>query len=447
MNPKRISRRRFLGQSVASLATISIVPSYVLGLRGQTPPSEKLNIAAIGVGGRGAHNVNQVSSENIVALCDVDSKRAAGMYEKFPRAKRFQDYRRMLEEMDKEIDAVVISTPDHTHSIPTVQAARMGKHIFCEKPLAHSVHEVREMMRAARENKVVTQLGNQGHSFDTMRVFREWVEDGVIGQVKEVHAMCQSVYSGMGRIEEVLKGEPVPEHLDWNLWLGPAQHRPYHSAYVPGGWRSWSAFGTGVIGDWTCHIIDPVFWTLDLGAPETIQAEVGDYDPEKHGATFPRGTIVRFQFPAKGNRPPVKVVWYDGPQKPAKPEEMQSNENLPGIGALVVGEKGKIVYGSHGAGNVRVLSEEKMRGLSKEPKRLAKSPGHHEEWIKACKTGGQPGSHFGYGGPLTEIALLGVIAIMSKGEKLEWDAQAGRFKNNEKANRFLRPDFREGWSL
>ena len=441
------SRRRFLGQSIASLATISIVPGHVLGLRGQTPPSEKLNIAGIGVGGQGAHDLNQVASENIVALCDVDARRAGGTFNKFPKARQFQDYRKMLDEMENEIDAVLIATPDHTHSIPAVRAAKMRKHVFCEKPLAHSIHEVRAMMKAARENNVITQLGNQGHSFDSMRLFREWVEDGAIGQVREVHAMCQSVYSGIDRIEEVRKGEPVPENLNWDLWLGPAQFRPYHRAYVPGGWRSWSAFGTGVIGDWTCHIIDPVAWTLDLGAPETIQADAGDYDPKAHGDTFPRGSVVTFQFAAKGNRPPVKVIWYDGPRKPEKPAEMPENENLPGIGALVIGTEGKIVYGSHGAGGVRILNQEKMANVNKEPRRHAKSPGHYREWVEACKSGKQAGSHFGYGGPLTEIALLGVIATMLKGQKLEWDATAGRFKNNSEANQFLQPAFREGWRL
>lgn len=451
MKMRRIpsTRRNFLGQSIASLATISIVPSYVLGLRGQTPPSEKLNIAGIGVGGQGEHDINQVGNQNIVALCDVDSKRSANSSKKFPKAKQFQDYRKMLDELDKEIDAVLVATPDHSHAVPVVRAAKMKKHVFCEKPLAHSIFEVRAMMKAVRENNVVSQLGNQGHSFDSMRVFREWVEDGMIGQVREVHAMCRSVYSGIDRIEDVRKGQPVPENLNWDLWLGPAQHRNYHPAYVPGGWRSWSAFGTGVIGDWTCHVLDPVYWTLDLGAPETIEAEVGDYDPRLHGDTFPRSSVVRFQFPARGNRPPVKVTWYDGPQKPPKPQEMadDKDDKLPDIGALVIGDSGKIVYGSHGAGGVRLLSEEKMDAAHKQPRRHPKSIGHYKEWVECCKSGKPAGSHFDYGGPLTEVALLGVIAIMLKGQKLTWDGANGTFKNNDAANRLLKPLFRDGWTL
>lgn len=447
MKIRSTTRRRFLGQSIASLATVSIVPSYVLGLRGQTPPSEKLNIAAIGIGGQGAGDLSNMTSENIVALCDVDSNRAADTFKKFPNARKFQDYRKMLDEIDKSIDAVLVATPDHSHSVPAIRAMKLGKHVFCEKPLAHSIYEVREMMKAARENKVITQLGNQGHSFDSIRTFREWIEDGHIGTVREVHAMCRSVYSGIDRIEEVRKGQPVPENLNWDLWLGPAQNRPYHPAYVPGKWRSWSAFGTGVIGDWTCHVVDPVFWSLDLGAPETIQAEAEGYDPKAHGDTFPRGTIVRYHFPARGNRPAVDLTWYDGSQRPGKPAEMGPEENLPDIGALVVGDKGKIVYGSHGAGGKRILDKQKMASVNKEPIRLPKSPGHYKEWIDSCKTGKPAGSDFSYGGPLTEVALLGVIALMLKGQKLAWDAKAGKFTNSEEANRLLKPEMREGWRI
>src|SRR6185436_8383528 len=200
-------------------------------------------------------------------------------------------------------------------------------------------------------------------------------------------AMCGSVYSRIDLLDAVKTGEPVPETLNWDLWLGPAAKRPYHSAYLPGKWRGWSAFGTGVIGDWTCHVVDPVFWTLDLGAPTSIEAETGDYDPEKHGETFPRASTVRYEFGASGNRPAVKLVWHDGENKPARPDELESDETLPEIGALVIGDKGKILYGSHGAGKPRILNESVMDSVSKKPTRLAKSPGHHKEWIESCKTG------------------------------------------------------------
>lgn len=446
-NSSLFSRRGFIRRSAAGTALAAIVPAHVLGLRGATPPSAKLNIAAIGVGGQGGADLEQLTAENIVALCDVDSKRAAGSFQKFPNAKQFQDFRRMFDAVEKEIDAVLVATPDHMHSMAAIHAMKRGKHVYCEKPMAPTIWEVREMMRVAREQKVITQLGNQGHSFDSMRVFREWVEDGVIGNVREVHAMCSSVYCAIDRLEDVKKGEPVPESLNWDLWLGRAQFRPYHSAYVPGKWRSWSAFGTGVIGDWTCHVVDPVFWTLDLGAPSSIEAETGDYDPAKHGETFPRASTVHFEFPARGSRPAVKLVWHDGASLPPRPDELAPEQKLPDTGALVIGDKGKITYGSHGAGRPIVLNKEVMAALSKEAKRIPKSIGHYKEWAECCKTGKPAGSYFGYGGPLTEIALLGLIAIRCKGEKLQWDAAAGKFKNSERANRLLKPAFREGWSL
>ena len=444
---KRISRRLFFKQGSAALASISVLPSYVLGLNGATPPSEKLNIAAIGVGGQGGADLGNFTSENIVALVDVDSRRAAATFEKFPKAKQFQDFRRMFDEAGKDIDAVLVATPDHTHSVAALRAIKMGKHVYCEKPLAHSIYEVRALMKAAHEQNVITQLGNQGHSFDSMRVFREWVEDGTIGTVREVHAMCSSVYSEMDHLEAVKKGEPVPEGLNWDLWLGPAKFRPYHSAYLPGTWRRWSAFGTGVIGDWTCHVIDPVFWTLDLSAPTTVEAETGDYDPERHGETFPSSSIVRYEFPARGSRPAVKLTWYDGEARPPMPPEIKEAEKFPSIGALVVGDKGKIIYGSHGAGRPTLLDPEKMAEVSKEPKRLARSPGHYKEWVECCKSGKRAGSDFSYGGPLTEIALIGVIAMRCKGKKLQWNSAEMKFTNSSEANRWLKPEFRPGWMV
>jgi predicted dehydrogenase len=446
---KRSSRRLFLSRSSAALASVSILPSYVLGLNGATPPSEKLNIAAIGVGGQGGADLDNMKSENIVALADVDKRRAAASFEKFPKAKQFEDFRKMFDQMGKEIDAVLVATPDHTHAVAAMPAIKMGKHVYCEKPLAHSIYEVRALMKAAREHNVITQMGNQGHSYDSMRVFREWVEDGAIGTVREVHAMCSSVYSEMDRLEEVKKAEPVPEGLNWDLWLGPAEERPYHSAYVPGWWRRWSNFGTGVIGDWTCHVIDPVFWTLDLGAPTSVEADTGDWDPVKHSETFPKRTVIKYEFAAKGNRPPVKLTWYDGEARPPRPEEIseEEKEKFPGIGALVVGDKGKIIYGSHGAGRPTILNKDQMASMSKEPRRLAKSAGHYKEWIECCKTGKRAGSDFAYGGPLTEIALIGVIAMGSKGQKLQWDSERMRFTNSAWANRWIEPKFRAGWAV
>ncbi len=446
--PVTCSRRQFLRAGATAATIVSVVPSHVLGLHGAESPNSKLNIAGIGIGRQGGDDINNVRSQNIVALCDVDSKYAAKRFSQFPNAKQYRDYRKMFDEMDKEIDAVTIGTPDHSHAVIAMRAIRMGKHVYCEKPLAHSIYEVRTLMRAAREHKVITQLGNQGHSFDSIRAFREWIEDGAIGTVREVHAMCNSVYGHPSQVDRIKETFPVPETLDWDLWLGPAQYRGYNPMYVPGRWRGWSAFGTGVIGDWTCHVVDPVFWALDLGAPTHVEAlETGDYEPAKHTETFPTGSKIRYDFPAKGDRPAVRVTWYDGALQPNRPEEFAPNQKFPNIGAMVVGDKAKIIYGSHGATGLKIVPANKMEGYSQQPKRLRRSPGHHQEWIQACKSRQPAGSDFSYGGPLTELALLGNIAIRFKGRKLEWDATNMRFPNCPEANAGLKPNFREGWSL
>ena len=447
-HPSKITRRSFLAKTTSGVATLTVVPSYVLGLRGADSPNNKLNIAAIGLCNQGGSDLQGMTSENIVALCDVDTRFSAKHANQFPKARQYQDFREMFDAMHKEINAVLIATPDHWHAALALRAMKMGKHVYCEKPLAHSIYEVRALMQTARQTKVTTQLGNQGHSFDSIRVFREWVEDGAVGTVREVHAMCRSVYSTVSILEEVKRGQPVPETLAWDLWVGPAQFRPYHSAYHPGKWRSWTNFGTGVIGDWTCHVVDPVFWTLDLGAPTTIEAlEPGNYNPATQGETFPAGNVIRYSFPAKGNRAAVALTWYDGPQKPPRPPELEPDEKLPDIGALVVGDKAKILYGSHGATAPRIIPDEGTEKFKRSPQRYARSPGHQKEWIEACKARKPAGSDFSYGGPLTEVALLGVIAMRFKGQKLQWDGPRMKFTNCSEANAYLKPSFRKGWGV
>jgi len=271
---------------------------------------------------------------------------------------------------------------------------------------------------------------------------------GAIGNVKEIHCGCGSQYSKVNELEAAKQEMPVPPTLDWDLWLGPAPVRPYNSCYVPNKWRGWLQFGTGVIGDWVCHVVDPVFWALDLGAPATIQAEVFGYDPKKHAETCPPGTKITYEFSAKGKRPAVKLVWYDGNQPlPAQPE--LQGEKPPKTGAVVIGEKGKIIYGSHGAGSCRIIPDEQMAEYrqKEQPSPIPKSPGHHAEWLLACKGGKPAGSNFSYGGPLTEIALLGAIAFRFLGVKLEWDGPAMRFTNHAEASRYLVTEYRKGWSL
>ena len=328
----------------------------------ETPPSEKLNIAGIGVGGMGAGDIGAVApGNNIVALCDVDQNRSRGTFEKFPDAKPYRDFRKMFDEMEKSIDAVVVATPDHFHAVAAMAAIQRGKHVYCEKPLAHSVFEVRQLMKAAAEHKVVTQLGNQGHSSESIRVFCEWIWDGAIGKVHTIHAGCRAVNSGVDALPRLKEQHEVPAHLDWDLWLGPALDRPYHPAYLPGSWRGWVPFGNGTIGDWVCHVVDPVFWALDLGAPKTILAEVKDYDPKTQGDAYPKGDKLTFEFPAKGERGPITMHWYSGTEAIPRVPDLEPERKPVETGAFVLGDKGTIMYGSHGAGGVRIVPEAKMK--------------------------------------------------------------------------------------
>jgi predicted dehydrogenase len=429
-----------------------IVPSRVLGGSAATPPSEKLNVAFVGVGGRGGSNLKDTSDEdgvNVVGLCDVDKERLAGAGKKFPDAKTYQDYRKLLDEMDKQIDAVVVSTPDHTHAVALMAAIKRGKHVYSEKPLAHSIHEIRELRKAAREHKVVTQLGNQGHSFETIRTFCEWVWDGAIGSVHTIHAACGASNTGLAQLARVKEEQPpVPETLDWDVWLGPAQLRPYHSVYLPGRWRGWTPFGNGTIGDWVCHIVDPVFWALDLGAPATIECHAEGYDPAKYANdVFPRGMKVRFEFPARGKRGPITLHWYDGFEKIPRPEGLDPNREVPATGAVVLGDKGGITYGSHGASGVRLFPDEKMKAYKQPEQKLPRPKNHYADWLRAVRSGQKAGSDFDYGGPLTELALLGIIAMRMMDKKLEWDSEKMRFTNSAEANAFLNPPYRKGWTL
>ena len=441
------SRRDFLRGTTGAVAAFSIVPSFVLAGRGGTSPSDKLNIAHIGVGGRGRSNVKGTASENFVAMCDVDTTRAGETFAQYPNVKKYTDFRKMLDEVDNKIDAVTVSTPDHTHAVACMDAIRRGKHVYCEKPLAHSIYEIRELMKAAREHKVVTQLGNQGHSFDTIRTFCEWIWDGAIGNVTEVHAACGANHCRINQLSKRDEVHEIPAGLDWDLWLGPAQHRRYNPMYLPGSWRAWMPFGSGTIGDWICHVVDPVFWALDLGAPASVRAEAGDYNPKLHADTFPAGSVTTFEFPAKGKRGPVKLLWYSGERTIPRPADLEAKRKVPRTGAIVIGDKGKIMYGSHGANSVRIFPESKMRAYKLPEQTIPRVKNHHEDWLRAVKTGGKAGSNFDYGGPLTELARLGIIAMLLPGRKLEWDGPNMRFTNCDEANTFISPPSRHGWTL
>ncbi len=451
--PIQLTRRQFLSATAASIATLQVLPGG-LGAAGASV-NEKVNVAGIGVGSQGGADVDALAGEgaNIVALCDVDESYAAKELTKYSQANRFKDFRVMLDQMGKAIDGVVIGTPDHTHAVIAMEAMRRGKHVYCEKPLAHTVTEIRALMAAAKEHKIVTQLGNQGHSSGSIRRLCEWVWAGAVGQVHTVHAGCDAfkeVYCQIRNLGKLDQHYDVPKSLDYELWIGPVPFRPYTPFWVHWNWRGWMPFGTGTIGDWFCHVIDPSFWALDLDAPTSVQAEVTDYDPLKQGLTYPPATKITFEFPAKGNRGPIKLVWHDGNNRIPKPKEFAADDQVPGTGAILFGDKGMIMHGSHGAGGCRLLPEnvmEQWSGKNAPPEKIKRVKNHHWDWLDAIKSGRAAGSNFGYGGPLTEAALLGAIAIKFPGEKLQWDAKAAKFTNHSPANAFVAPPYREGWKF
>ncbi len=449
-----MNRRRFLYGVGASAAVFNILPGSLLRGAEKISANEKVNVAGIGIGSRGGGDVDEVAAlgHNMVSLCDVDEHYAAPEFAKYPKARRFTDYRVMLDKMGREIDAVIIGTPDHTHAVIAMEAMRRGKHVYCEKPLAHSIHDVRKLMEAAHKYKVVTQLGNQGHATDSIRRVCEWIWAGAIGQVDTIHAACgefKNVYCQIPNLGKLNEHHDVPAGLDYDLWLGPAAYRPYSPLWVPWNWRGWMPFGCGVIGDWICHVLDPSFWALDLGAPETVHAEVTDYDPAKHGLTYPPATKITFEFPSNRTRGPVKLIWYDGNNPIPKPAGF-GHDDPPRTGAVIFGSKGMIVHGSHGGGSCYLLPDSLMdhySGKNAPAETIPRVKGHHWDWIDAIRTGRKAGSNFDYGGPLTQIALLGLIAIRYPGQTLKWDSRRARFTNNTEANAWLQPAYRKGWTL
>ena len=440
-----ISRRQFIGRSTAAVAGIMIVPRSVLGGPGFTPPSDKLNIACIGVGGMGNNDTKGVSTENIVALCDVDDDRAAASYKLFPKAKRFKDFRVMLDKMDSDIDAVTVSTPDHTHAVIAMAAIKMGKHTYVQKPLTHDIYEARMLAKAAREEKVITQMGNQGHAGEGARLINEWIWDGAIGDVYEVHCWTNRPVwpQGINRPQETPSKPPT---MAWDLWLGPSPWRYYHPAYAPFAWRGWWDFGTGAIGDMGAHIIDHPFWALKLAYPESVQATSTEINDE----TFPLASVITYQFPARKDMPPVTFKWYDGGLLPPRPAELEQGRMLGnrGGGVIFVGDKGKLMCSVYGE-NPRLIPETKMKEYQKPDKTIPRSPGIREEWIEAIKNDGMPTSNFDYAGKLTESMLLGNIALKYAGKNkiFDWDYENMKITNDEEANQMVRREYRTGWSL
>ncbi len=442
-----LSRRDFVGGG-AAVAAFTIVPRYVLGGAGNTAPSEKLNIAGVGVSGRGAGDLEALESENIVALCDVDWRHARDAFKRYPNAEKYKDFRKMLEKEDKNIDAVMVAAPDHIHAPASMAAIKMGKHVYCEKPLTHSVYEARKVAEAARKAGVATQMGNQGQAGEQTRLMCEMIWGGAIGAVREVHVWTDrpnrglnSVYWPQG-IDRPKETPPVPDTLDWDLWLGPAPQRPYNPAYLPFKWRGWWDFGTGAMGDIGCHALDPVFRALKLGAPTSIEGISTLVNRE----TYPLSSKIHYEFPARGDMPPVKVTWYDGGMRPPRPEELEDGRQVGDNGKLFIGDKGKML-------DERIIPETKMKEYGKPKQLLDRSPGHHIEWIEACKGGKPAGSNFDHAGPLAEAVLLGNVALrpelkeIGNRKKLLWDPEKFEITNMPEANQFLRREYRKGWTL
>jgi predicted dehydrogenase len=392
-------------------------------------------------------------SQNIVALCDVDWGYAQKTFDEYPDAKRYKDYRIMLEEMGDKIDAVIIATPDHTHACIAMEAMRRGKHVYVQKPLTRTVHEARILTEAARKYGVVTQMGNQGHSGEGDRLICEWIWDGAIGNVREVHAFTNRPIwpQGMGRPKE----EPaIPETLDWDLWVGPSPMRPYHPTYLPGIWRAWVDFGSGALGDMACHIMDPIFWALKLKYPISVQgsysSNVIDWSHKVDlSETYPLGSVIHFEYPERKGMPEVKVHWYDGGLLPERPQELEAGRRMGDSdgGVIFVGDKGKLMCGCYGAGP-QLIPYEKMKAYNKPKETIPRIKTSHEmDWVAAIKEGRQPSSSFDYSGPLTEMCVMGNLSLFFPGQKLLWDGEKMKVTNVEKANDYVNPAYRDGWYL
>jgi predicted dehydrogenase len=466
---QRTNRREFLQTSTAAGGLLLLGPGA--SARGYAA-NEKLNVACIGVGGRGNADMMGVAGEhkskdkpryfdgeNIVAICDVDERSLDAASKDFPQAKRYNDFRKMLDEMHKSIDAVTVGTPDHTNAPAAMAAMRLGKHVYCEKPLTHSIHEARTLTETAAKMKVATQMGNQGHSGDNTRRIVEIVRSGGIGPIREVHAWTNRPIWPQGR-DRPQGSDPVPDYLKWDLWLGPAPARPYVAnklmpaeakkkaredlIYHPFAWRGWWDFGTGALGDMACHILDASFWALDLKYPTVV--EVLDGEPRKPD-NGPKWEIIRYNFPARGAMPPLQLTWYDGGKKP--PIELFEGEDVSQGGALLIGEKGKLYVPHDYGGKHTFLPKAKFEGYQNPPETIPRVPGanHHKDWVSACKNPDHKAcSNFSYSGPLTEMVLLGVVAFRT-GQKIEWDGPNMKATNSSAAEEYIRPAYRKGWEL
>ncbi len=427
---QNLNRRDFLGRSALAGAALGCGVWSSRSLAASKSPNEKLNIAMIGTANQARFSIGNVQGENIVAICDIDDHYLAQAKKDFPKAQTYNDFRKLLEQAD--IEAVVVATPDHIHAPATAAALRLGKHVYCEKPLTHTVSEARAITELAAKSKLATQMGTQIHASDNYRRVVEAIQSGAIGAVREVHTWAGRSWGGGDRPKEE---PPVPAHIHWDLWLGPAPQRPYHPTYLPATWRKWWDFGGGNIADMACHHMDLPFWALGLKHPTTIEAE----GPKPHPETCPLGLIVRYEYAARGEQPPVKLTWYDGDKIPASIRDIPTG----GGGNLFIGDKGMLRADYD---TLHFYSEKEFAGYKPPKPSIPHSIGHHAEWIRACKTGEPTTCNFGYAGPLTEAVLLGNVAFRA-GKRLAWDSEKLTATNCPEANQFLKSEYRKGWTL
>jgi predicted dehydrogenase len=444
MRTPACSRRDFL--KATSLASAAIAFPNVMRSQQGVSPNSRLNVACVGVGGRGAAAVAAMKDENHVAFCDVDDARAAKTFTQFPQVPRFRDYRKMLDELGSKIDAVTVSTPDHMHFPIAMAAMALGKHVFIEKPMSHTILEARQLAARAKEKKLATQMGNQGHAGEGMRLLKEWFQAGVLGDVKEIHSWTDRPIWPQGvKAPDHSKLIPVvPSTLDWDLWLGVAKARPYDPGYLPFNWRGFWDFGTGALGDMGCHMMDGAFWAFDLTAPSTIEA-VSSHQTD---ISAPRASVVTYQFPARGRHGPVKWVWYDGGLEPTLPVDFEEARNLPDNSTLIIGTKATVLAQANYF-TIRLVPETKMKDLaaSLPAKTLPRVPGgdHFAEWVRACKGGEPAGANFEYSSRLTETVLLSNVAVRAR-RRVEWDSAAMKVKNLPAANAFVTKEYRGGFT-
>ncbi len=444
--PPHLTRREFIRTGAAAVAVLGF-PAI---LRCQAPGS-RLNIAIIGAGGRGAGNMGEMAGENIVALCDVNERNLNAAASKFPGAKMFRDFRAMYDGLkDSEFDAVVVSTTEHTHAFATLPALKRKKHVYCEKPLTRDVREARIITEAAKAAGVATQMGTQIHATANYRRVVELVRSGAIGPVREAHVWVGRTWGWQSPEDAIANKDvastqerpteemTVPPELDWDLWIGPAPMRPFHSVYFPGPkWYRWWDFGNGTMSDLGSHWNDLPFWALNLDAPLTIEAS----GPPPHLEIAPASMSATYEYGPRGPMPPVKMTWYQGAPKPPQWTEKLIPQWPSGV--LFVGDKGMLLADYE---KCVLLPEKQFEAFERPPKTIPDSIGHHKEWLHACKAGVPTTCHFGYSGPLTEANHLGNVAFRS-GKKIEWDAQRMRIPNAPDAERFLGREYRKGWTL